>query len=141
MLTDYLKNISENLNLEITPLRKAIIQILYRAKKPIGAYDVLEELKKTRPNAKPPTVYRVLDFLKNENVIHKIDSNNTYTCCSVDEICANSILLVCSTCKKTQEVSSAVILKKLESLSKDNHFIMAHSPVEVSGLCAKCISY
>lgn len=138
MFTSYLKKIEQHSLIEVTPLRRDIIKILYQAKSPIGAYDVLEVLKKARPNAKPPTVYRVLDYLINANIIHKIDSSNTYTCCKVESTCSNSIILTCKSCKKITEIPAPTIIKKIKSISKDSNFQISHNPIAINGLCKKC---
>ena len=59
--------------MRLTPLRQDILDILRANNKPLGAYEILEKLKHKRPNAEPPTVYRVLDFLIDSKCVHRIE--------------------------------------------------------------------
>ncbi len=47
----------------------------------ISAYDLLDLLREIEPQAKPPTVYRGLEFLMEQGFIHKIESTNSYVVC------------------------------------------------------------
>lgn len=64
-----------------TPLRQYIFSQLWQTHKAKKAYDILEELKDTEYSAKPPTVYRALDFLVKHNLAHKISTINAYIGC------------------------------------------------------------
>src|SRR5690606_22655936 len=66
---------------QLTPLREKVLQIVWKSHKPVGAYDVLDELARSHKSARPPTVYRALDFLIAEGLIHKIESLNAYLGC------------------------------------------------------------
>ncbi|MBR5495568.1 MAG: Fur family transcriptional regulator, partial [Psychrobacter sp.] len=81
-----------------TPLRQQIYQLVLEANKPVGAYDLitqLQQMRLTEPEAKtpastkqknsqtpknvaPPTVYRSLEFLLSEGLIHQLTSINAY---------------------------------------------------------------
>ena len=50
------------LELKLTSLRKEVLYILWCAKKPLKAYEILDDLLKTKSNSTPPTVYRALLF-------------------------------------------------------------------------------
>ncbi len=47
----------------------------------ISAYDLLDLLREAEPQAKPPTVYRALDFLLEQGFVHKVESTNSYVLC------------------------------------------------------------
>ena len=49
--------------LNVTPIRRRVLEIVWRAHEPIGAYQILAELAKERDKAATPTVYRALEFL------------------------------------------------------------------------------
>ena len=53
MKTTLLNSISLHKNVKLTDLRKDVLNILYDNKTPMGAYEVLEELKQHRDGAEP----------------------------------------------------------------------------------------
>src|SRR5215208_76939 len=90
-------------NLKLTHLRKDILAILFK-KAPLSAYSILDQLRKKRPNAEPPTVYRVLEWLVNAQIVHKIESENSFVLCSnVTSPSHKTFLLLCKQCHKSYE--------------------------------------
>ena len=57
------KQVCDNKGTRFTTIREKVFRLLAQTKGGIGAYDLLEQLKVTEPNAKPATIYRALDFL------------------------------------------------------------------------------
>lgn len=68
-----------------TSLRKNVLYILWRSDKPLKAYDILEQLLQFNANAKPPAVYRVLDYFVALGLVHKIESIQSYSLCQEHE--------------------------------------------------------
>ena len=56
----------------LTPVRRRVLELVLEAEKPVKAYDLLENLNPGEGAAKPPTVYRALDFLMGLGLVHKI---------------------------------------------------------------------
>jgi Fur family zinc uptake transcriptional regulator len=130
-------------NVKLTDLRKDIFSILYNKNKPLGAYDVLKELKKKRPNAEPPTVYRVLDFLVESKLIHRIDSKNTYVCCSHLESNVeqhHTVLLSCKSCNDSFELTDENIAQSIQMFAKKNKLQIDNMPIEIKGTCQSCVN-
>jgi len=50
-------------NVRLTPQRLEVLRLMSLQEGAISAYDLLDLLRETEPQAKPPTVYRALDFL------------------------------------------------------------------------------
>lgn len=125
----------------LTKLRADILNILKAADKPLKAYDILERLREQRPNAQPPTVYRVLEFLKDRDAVHEITNQHSYVLCQTDS-CKNehptNILLVCSNCDQVNEENSSAILRALMPLAEQCHFQPTSSTIELLGLCQQC---
>ena len=68
--------------LRFTEIRKFILRLIWDNPKPSKAYDLLDEVSKMNYSAKPPTVYRALDFLLENGFIHKINTLNAYIACT-----------------------------------------------------------
>ncbi len=125
----------------LTRLRADVLSILEKARKPMKAYDVLAQLRKIRPNAEPPTVYRVLDFLKNKDVIHEITNQHTYFVCQGDNSeheHPTTLLLICSECNNVAEEQATSLSKSLLPLAKKYQFKPTGSTIELVGLCQQC---
>src|SRR5690606_26104114 len=63
----------------LTPIRQHVLTLLLEAGRSLKAYELLEAMKQLYPQAKPPTVYRALDFLVEEGLIHRLDAVNAWT--------------------------------------------------------------
>jgi Fur family zinc uptake transcriptional regulator len=77
--------IAERFGFKLTSLREQIINLLLQQVKPIKAYDLLAKLKAIRPSAKPPTVYRVLDFLVEHKAVIRLEACNSYILSAVEK--------------------------------------------------------
>ena len=56
----------------LTTQRKRVFELICESPKASSAYELLEDLKQSEPQAKPPTVYRALDFLLEQGFIHRV---------------------------------------------------------------------
>src|SRR5262249_21009161 len=65
----------------LTPLRRRVLQTLAESHSPLGAYEIVERLKKTRGSAPAMSVYRALEFLLAEGLAHRIESKNAFLAC------------------------------------------------------------
>src|SRR5690606_301224 len=61
-----------------TPIRRKVLELLLRHERSLKAYELLDEIRIVQPNATPPTVYRALDFLLEEGLVHRVDTLNTF---------------------------------------------------------------
>ena len=69
--------------LRLTALRKRVLELVWASHKPLGAYDILGVLSdEDGRRAAPPTVYRALDFLLENGLVHRIASLNAFVGCS-----------------------------------------------------------
>ncbi len=128
---------SHNKALGLTPARQEILQILQSFVKPLGAYAVLNEYKKRHPNAAPPTIYRALDFLTQQHLVHKIESLNAYVACNHNHE-STVQFLVCTECGKTHETEAMDIGKNADKLAKKMGFVVKQTVLEIIGHCERC---
>ena len=75
-LTEALESFCKDHGARFTPPRRITLEIIANNKRPIGAYDVIEEMGRITDKPKPTTVYRALEFLQAHGFIHKIDGQN-----------------------------------------------------------------
>ena len=124
--------------LRLTPLRRRVLELIWRSHAPVGAYDLLEGLRGAEGRTAPPTVYRALDFLRAHGLIHRIESLNAYVGCVHPAGEHGGQFLICSDCGAAAEVHDprldAAIARRAEELG----FAVREQTVEVRGLCAPC---
>jgi len=124
--------------LNLTPVRKRILEIVWRAHEPIGAYDILAELAKERDKAAPPTVYRALEFLMDAGLVHRIDSLNAFLGCDAPERTHVAQFLVCRRCHRVAEIDDPALNRALAEKSRSIGFRIEPSSLEIKGLCNEC---
>ena len=88
--------------LRLTTIRKRVLEIILESNKPSKAYDILKKIKGIG-SEKPPTVYRALDFLLENGLIHKLNSNQSYISCQHPNEHSECFFLFCKVCKNISE--------------------------------------
>ncbi|WP_421993199.1 Fur family transcriptional regulator [Roseococcus sp.] len=128
---------------QLTPLRRQVLRLVLEAEQPVGAYALLDRLRGERGPAAPPTVYRALDFLLEQGLIHKLERLNAFTPCV--EPGHNHAghdhqhqFLICKTCGTTTELTDHAVAHALEAAAQRAGFTPRKMTVEVEGICAKC---
>ena len=124
----------------LTDARKRVLELVWESHHPVGAYDVLSKLSQESGKTAPPTVYRALDFLLEQGLIHRIESLNAYVGCSHPSEEHSGVFLICNNCGCAAEVHDSAIdqaiLKKTDSLG----FKTDQRMLEVRGTCPDCHS-
>jgi len=126
---------------KLTDLRQAVLTILLESPQPLGAYEILHILRKTRPSAEPPTVYRVLDFLEKQQVVHHLSHNNTFMLCHIAQRHQDvSVVFTCSQCQQAQEFSDPNLVAYLAVLAQAQHIVISNPILQISGQCKDCLA-
>ena len=132
------RELCEARHVQLTPLREKVLAIVWRSHTPVGAYDVLDTLSRTHKAARPPTVYRALDFLMSEGLIHKIESLNAYLGCDEAGHPHESQFLICRQCGTTAEIIDAGLDKALAAATEKANFTVERKVIEIAGTCWRC---
>ncbi len=131
---------------QLTPLRRDVLRLVLEAEAPIGAYALLDQLKASRAKAAPPTVYRALDFLLEQGLIHRLERLNAFMGCvealeGHDHDHAHDHphqFLICRGCGATREISDHAVAEAISAAAAKAGFSAARSTVEIEGYCGKC---
>src|SRR3979411_1363026 len=92
---------------KFTPIRRQVLQALLSSHRPLGAYEVIDELAKSMPRPAPITVYRALDFLMENGLVHRIESRNAFLACAHDHDETSMVaFLICDHCGSGGEISA-----------------------------------
>ncbi|MBB1075425.1 transcriptional repressor [Rhodoferax sp. 4810] len=121
----------------LTDQRRRVLEIICRADRPLGAYAILENLR-DGTRAAPPTVYRALDFLLEQGLVHRLETLHAFINCTHPEQAHNSQFLVCKQCGEVKEFSDQRINDAVNALAIENGFQLVHPVVELLGNCGHC---
>lgn len=124
----------------LTPLRKRILELVWQSHKPLGAYDILDQLsREDGRRAAPPTVYRGLEFLLNNGLVHRLASLNAYIGCSHPEEPHEGYFMLCKQCNNAYELAQhTAIDSAIIDEAKQMGFVVETQMVEIFGTCAAC---
>ncbi len=128
------------LGLRLTPLRQRVLELVWQSHEPVKAYDILAQLKNDQGASAPPTVYRALDFLQEEGLVHKIESLNAYVGCGNPVESHSSQFLICQQCGIVAELDDPDIRNLLMKKASSLGFRIQDEMVEIKGLCQECIN-
>jgi len=125
---------------KLTLLRKQVFEIILTAERPIGAYDIMAELAivSGRDHIAPPTVYRSLDFLSEQQLIHRVHSLNAFLPKINLEENKASALFICQQCGTYADASNNAIQQCLNQIANELRFQIGNQSLEVLGMCTAC---
>lgn len=123
----------------LTPLRRRVLELLIDQHGPAKAYDLLP-LIDAEKQAKPPTIYRALDFLVRMGLAHRIESLNAFVACDIGACARSTIFLICEKCGAADEFDAGHALIDLGEAARRDGFAIRRTMIEASGLCAACQS-
>lgn len=127
----------------LTDKRKNVLAELLRSPTPLSAYDIVAALEKSHGQpVTPMSVYRMLDFLVENNLAHRLKTENKYLACA-HITCSHDHsvqqFLICERCQTVKEIAidSRVINALTRGVAKAG-FQLSKSPLELRCLCAAC---
>ncbi len=123
----------------MSPARRAVLQAILQADRPLGAYEVLARLSadQGRPVG-PPTVYRALDFLMAQGLVHRLSSLNAFVSCCHFRERHEAIFLICECCHRVREATAQSVFGPLETLVQHGGFVPRTALIEMLGRCVDC---
>lgn len=125
-------------SLRLTPLRRRVLEMIWGQHEPVLAYGLLEQLRIERSRAAPTTVYRALDFLLANGLIHRIESLNAYVGCGQPRVPHMGQFLICADCNAIAELHDPDISQLVTRKAGSIGFNVDRQTIEVSGQCPDC---
>ena len=127
----------------LTDKRKLILSGLLKSNQAMSAYELIDYCKVEFGETLPAmSVYRMLEFLQEEQLVHKLSLANKFVACShitCDHEHVTPQFLICGTCQKVQEIGiDTKVLQKLEQNVSDAKFRLLSPQLEMSCICADC---
>src|ERR1700751_221025 len=109
---------------KFTPILRQVLLALLSSHRPLGAYEVIDELAKSMPRPAPITVYRALEFLMDNGLVHRIESRNAYLACAHDHDAAAMVaFLICEKCGSVGEIPAAPVAQSLNAAARSTGFV------------------
>ena len=135
------KGLCQERNAKLTPTREAVLTLLWQSHRPLGAYQVQEQLSKLlAKNIAPPTVYRAIEFLLDLGLIHRLPSLNAYIGCPFPSSHHSNLFMICNQCGSAAEMTDAALNEVLQAASDKANFVLQSQSVELFGCCPQCTS-
>ncbi|GGB78574.1 MULTISPECIES: transcriptional repressor [Henriciella] len=131
------ETLAERKGQKLTKIRRKVLRLLLESAEPSKAYDLLANLD-GEGSAKPPTVYRALDFLQDVGLAHKIESLNAYVACGHASHKHSAVFLICDTCGGAEELHATATTDALQAETSAAGFRLRHAVIEVRGTCRAC---
>ena len=127
-------------NVKLTPLRRQVLALILASDRPLGAYDLLGRMAGSGRPPAPPTVYRSLDFLLEQGLIHRLASINAFVACCHPRQghAAQTLFLICMQCQQVSEVDSSPVQEVSSEIARQSGFALEQAVIELSGKCAAC---
>jgi Fur family zinc uptake transcriptional regulator len=122
----------------LTRLRRRVLEILLAADRPVKAYDFVEVMRDAGKRVTPATVYRVLEFLLEHGLAHRVNALNAYMACADARKAHPMIMLVCSDCRKAVEFSDSTLYASMSDSCRGMGFSVNGGSIEIQGKCRDC---
>jgi len=120
----------------LTQSRERVLELLLAAGNPLKAYDLMTAFAPGDGPAKPPTVYRALEFLTAQGLAHRIESLNAYVACR-RKGGHSAAFLICDCCGWAREFDPGDDAAVTGEARRDG-FVLTAVMLEAHGRCAEC---
>jgi Fur family zinc uptake transcriptional regulator len=124
----------------LTPARRVVLDELCAAGGPVGAYEMIDRVAKvTGKRPAPVQIYRALDFLVENGLVHRLASRNAFMACGHGHDAHEpAIFLICDACGSVTEATSREATQSLSAVAADCGFAPRAQVIEIAGRCSKC---
>jgi Fur family zinc uptake transcriptional regulator len=122
----------------LTDVRRRVLELVWGSHAPVGAYALLEALQGDGRSAAPPTVYRALDFLLEQGLVHRLESRNAFVGCPRPDRDHVSQFLICRDCENVTEIDDPAIGSAVSRSAATAGFVVDRLTIEMQGLCPAC---
>jgi Fur family zinc uptake transcriptional regulator len=123
----------------LTPIRRQVLEALLSSHQPLGAYEIIERLAQHGSPPAPITIYRALDFLRDNGLVHRIESRNAFVACVHHHVEGDMVVfLLCEKCGTAGEAPAAGVADALKVATKGAGFTPKAPVIEITGICAHC---
>ena len=123
---------------------KLVLNSLKKNPKGLTAYQILNNVQKFK-NIQPMTIYRALNSLTTNGLIHKTNKNKTFHLCDTAHVCNtteahehNAVLAVCNDCGVAEELKTDLFSKIIKNIKSKKRFNFNNFNLEITTTCKVC---
>lgn len=120
----------------MTPQRMTILHILHHSGKHLSPGQIYRQAKEELPGLTEPTVYRTLEFLAENELVHVSHSASGHLTYQI--VGENHDHIVCRRCGGEIEVEHRLLENLYRKLESATGYLRINSHVTFFGLCPKC---
>ncbi len=129
----------------LTVKRKNVLAGLVQSNKALSAYELIDFCKQQFGDSMPAmSIYRILEFLEDEHLVHKLSLANKYVACahiSCSHAHAVPQFLICRQCSKVKEIDlRSATIDELRSSVDDAGYKLISTQLEMNCLCEGCVA-
>ena len=123
----------------LTDIRRDVLGTLLASHHPLGAYEIMDRVAPRGSRPAPITIYRALEFLRANGLVHRIESRNAFVACVHAHAAGDLVVfLICERCGAVGEASSPEVAATLRSAARGAGFTPKSPVIEISGICTHC---
>jgi len=120
---------------QLTPVRRRVLEILLESHAAMGAYDVLARLDAEGLGSKPPVAYRALTFLVEQGFVHRVERLNAFIACVHPGAAHDPAFMICRSCGTVAEAQATAAM---DQTAAQSGFQVEQTVIEAEGLCPSC---
>ena len=132
------ENYCQQNGLNLTPVRRKVLEILLEKNTAIGAYEILDLLRESGFKNQPPVAYRALDFLVQNGFAHKIEQLNSFIGCMHPGRDHSPAFMICRNCDSVSEEEALTRNFSVSQIASKAGFTVEKAVIEARGLCHSC---
>ncbi len=137
------KRICSSAGVRFTEKRQKVLEVLVASDRPLSAYEIVDHyLVHYKEEIRAMSVYRILDFLQEEQLVHKLNFNNKFISCSHIQCCHDhglSQFMICTKCGQVEEVAMPKeLLLSLTQRVSESGYSMVSPHLELACICHSC---
>lgn len=143
-IIDHAERHCKNNGSRLTQKRKQVLEGLLESEKALSAYELADYCSKRFDQSLPAmSVYRILSFLQQEQLVHKLNLANKYVACShitCDHAHDVPQFLICNSCQKVKEISiDKSMIDNLQNNVREAGFHLSSPQLEMNCICDQCV--
>ena len=140
---DHAENSCKSRGVKLTNKRRQVLSGLLQSNKAKSAYELADYCRVEFGEKLPPmSVYRILEFLQEERLVHKLNLANKYIACShitCDHDHGISQFLICANCQTVKEITvKKSTMNTLKRSVEGAGFDLVSPQMELNCLCHDC---
>lgn len=124
--------------LNLTPVRRKVLEFLLAEHRALGAYTILDLLRDAGFKSQPPVAYRALEFLTEHGFAHKIERLNAFVACAHPCQDHAPAFMICRICDSVAEAQALPEKGSLATAANKAGFEIERTVIEAEGVCPDC---